>query len=187
MGLSDEQIDQVMTEAGKDLESQKQASAKAAADLVALQQQLDAANAQLTEAGKTIEGFKAMNVDQIKASADEWKAKAEQATKDAAAQVESMRFEHALERAVSGFSVYDPADVLHRLDRNALKLKDDGSVVGLEDQMKSLQSSAAHLFKSTTPDPKIVAGATQPPDTKEPLSGFLAAVYKGAGLEPKKQ
>ena len=54
----------------------------------------------LSDANKTIEGFKSMDVDAIKKSADEWKQKAEKAEKEAAEQIAQLRFDARLDNAI---------------------------------------------------------------------------------------
>lgn len=56
LGLTDEQIDFIMAENGKDVEAVK-------------------AKTTTAEAGKQIEAFKGMDIEGVKKSADEWKAK----------------------------------------------------------------------------------------------------------------
>ena len=81
----------------------------AKADYNARNETLKTAQAQLAEAGKAIEGFKALDVEGIRKAADEWKARAEQAEKDAAAQVAAVKFDAQLEAAIgkAGFVTAD--------------------------------------------------------------------------------
>lgn len=54
----------------------------------------------LSDANKTIEGFKSMDVDAIPKSADDWKQKAEKAEKEAAEQIAQLRFDARLDNAI---------------------------------------------------------------------------------------
>ena len=94
LGLEDDVIDQVMALHGVDLERHKQAAETSKAELEGVKKQL-------TDANTAIEGFKALDVDGIKKAADDWKAKAETAQKDAAAQVTALKFDHALDAALT--------------------------------------------------------------------------------------
>jgi hypothetical protein len=151
IGLTDEQIDKVMAANGQDIEAGK-------TKLTAATTEAEALKAQLTEAGKQIEAFKGMNIDQIKASADEWKTKAEQATADAQAQMAALRFDHALEAALTGAKAKDVVSVKANLKLGDLKLAEDGSIVGLNEQLAKVKETKDFLFESDKPAPKIVTG-----------------------------
>jgi len=64
LGLAEDVVDKIMSLHGSDIESHKTKLSTAATEL-------EGVKAQLLEAGKQIEAFKGMNIDQIKASADE--------------------------------------------------------------------------------------------------------------------
>ena len=73
LGLEDGVIDSIMALNGKAIETHKAAAQTAQAEL-------ETVKGQLAEAGATIESFKALKPEELKAAADDWKAKAEQAT-----------------------------------------------------------------------------------------------------------
>lgn len=85
LGLEKEAIDSIMALNGKDIEAHK-------AKISAAEAERDGLKSQLDEAGKAIEGFKSLDIDGIKKSADEWREKAEQAAKDAEAKVYQVRY-----------------------------------------------------------------------------------------------
>lgn len=66
--LTDEAIDKIMAENGKDIEGFK-------SKVSTLETERDGLKTQLDEANTQIEGFKELDVDGIKAAADEWKQK----------------------------------------------------------------------------------------------------------------
>lgn len=174
LGLSDEQIDKIMSLNGQDIEKHKQTAETAKATGDALKKQLDDATTQ-------IEAFKGMDIEAVKKSADEWKAKAEQASKDAEAQVSRLKFDHALDGALTGAKAKSLKAVKALLDLESLKLNDDGSIAGLEDQIKTImESKDGFLFESDKPEPKIVSGGNN--QTVGNISAFEAAARKGAGL-----
>lgn len=170
--LADDVIDKIMALHGKDVEAHKTAAETAQAEVKGLKDQLG-------EANTTIEGFKKLDVDGIKAAADDWKAKAEKAEADGQAQVAQLRFDHALSAALTGAKAKNPAAVRALLKTDDLKLKDDGTLVGLDDQLKAIRESDAYLFEDEGETPRIVAGGKAPPAA---LSTFEAAARKGAGL-----
>jgi len=174
-GLTDEVIDKIMQLHGQSVESQKSKLTTAETELSSLKKQLEEANQQ-------IESFKGMNIDQIRAAAEEWKAKAEQAQKDAQAQIQQLKFEHALDQALAGAKAKNVKAVRALLQMDALKLNEaDGSIVGLKEQLEKLQSEADYLFESDQPAPKVVAGGNN--QSVMNTDPFIAAFKRGAGLK----
>ena len=171
LGLEKEVIDSVMTLYGKDIEAHKAKLAEAQAERDGLKSQLD-------EASKTIDGFKALDIEGVKKSADEWKAKAEQAQKDAEAQVYKVRYESALADALKGHKAKNVKAVRALLNEADLKLTDEG-LVGLKEQLEKIKSENEFLFDSDEPRPRIVAGA----QNKTVISDLtVEAARKAAGL-----
>jgi predicted nucleic acid-binding Zn-ribbon protein len=176
LGLTEELADQIVVLHGKDIESHK-------TKLVTAQAELDGVKAQLAEAGTAIEGFKKLDVDGIKKAADEWKAQAEKAQKDAAAQISSLKFDHALEGALTGAKARNAKAVKALLQTDVLKLQEDGSIFGLEGQLETIKKDNDYLFESDTTQPKIVLGG----QNKSVLSDAVVdAARKAAGLPPIK-
>lgn len=174
LGLDDEEVIQkIIVLHGKDIEKNKTSLATAQAEL-------DGVKKQLAEANTQIESFKGMDVEGVKKSADEWKAKAESSQAEAAAQIQSLKFDHALEGALTGAKAKNAKAVRALLDMNALKLNEaDGSIVGLDEQIKKIMSESDYLFESETVTPKIVTGGQ--PKTVITDATVLAA-RKAAGL-----
>jgi len=173
LNLPDEAIDSIMALHGKDIESHK-------TKLVTLQTEVDGLKGQLTEAGAQIEKFKVMDVDGIKAAADDWKLKAEKAQTDAAAQLQSLKFDHALEGALTGAKAKNIKAVQSLLSRDALKFNDaDGTIIGLNEQLEKIKSENDYLFQDETPPPTIIKGGNNQSVLKDPQ---LDAMRKAAGL-----
>jgi len=174
-------IDKIMALHGKDIEQHKNDAATAQASVTTLQAQLDKANAQ-------IEDFKKLpDVAAVQKTAEEYKAAAEQAKKDADAQVAMLKFDHALAAALTGAKAKNPAAVRALLKVDDLKLADDGKVIGLDDQLTAIKSDNDYLFdaeEGTQPPPKIVAGGQPSSTTSDPL---WAAMLKGSGYTEPKQ
>ena len=176
-GLESNVLDSIIVLHGKDIEKHKTAVGTA-------QTEAEGLKGQLTEANTTIEGFKKLDVEGIKAAADEWKAKAEQAATDAAAQVATLRFDHALDGALVGAKAKNAKAVKALLKADDLKLAEDGTIVGLQEQLEKIKSESDYLFESDEPAPKIVAG-THP----KPIIGdaTVDAARKAAGLPVAKE
>ena len=81
LGLEKEVIDKIMAENGADIEKQKKAIEKATQDLEKYKAENEGLKTQLSEANTQIQSFKEMDIDGIKASAEEWKTKYETDTK----------------------------------------------------------------------------------------------------------
>lgn len=177
LGIEDEELQkQIMILHGKDIESHKTSLSEAQAQVEALQ-------GQLTEANTTIESFKELDVDGIKARADEWKTQAEQAKNQAEEQINQLKFDHALEGALAAAKAKNPKAVQALLNLEDLKLsQEDGSIVGLEKQLEAIKSENDYLFETDEKVPEIVTGAQ---GKKVQFDSFEAALRKGAGLPEK--
>lgn len=175
LGLTDDAIDQIMKLHGQDIESHKTA-------LTAATTELDTLKTQLTEAGKTIEGFKKLDIDGIKAAADEYKTKFEQAQADATKQVAALKFEHALDGALTGAKAKNPKAVKALLDMETLQKAYDektGTIVNFENHLKPVKEANDYLFDDAQPTPKIVTGG----QNKSVLSDAVSnAARVAAGL-----
>jgi len=172
LGIEDEAIDSIMALNGADIEKAKASSKQT-------QSELEAAKAQLQEATKTIEGFKAMDIDGIKKAAEEWKSKAEQATKEAEARIASMRFESSLNEALASARARNPKAVRALLSEADLKQTESGEIVGLKEQLEQIKSENEYLFESETPAPKIVSGGGEKQAINDTV---ILAARKAAGL-----
>jgi predicted nucleic acid-binding Zn-ribbon protein len=172
-GTADDVIDKIMAMHGQDIEGHKTKLSTAETEAAALKKQL-------TDANTTIEGFKKLDVDAIKAAADEWKAKAEAAQTEAAAQVSALKFEHALESALTGAKARNAKAVKALLDAGALKLNEaDGSIIGLKEQLEKIKSENEYLFEGESGDPKIVAKTNNQTILTDPV---INAARRAAGL-----
>lgn len=150
---------------------------------------LDAATAQtkeyqsqLAEANKQIESFKEMDIDGIKKAADDWKAKAEQAEKDATAKVQQIEFNFALESALRDSKAKNITAVSALLNKEGLKLV-DGKIIGLDEQISKIKADNDYLFESDKPVPKL-AGAT---DGKGNLQNITKEQFAKMGYNQRKE
>jgi membrane protein involved in colicin uptake len=171
--LTDEAIDEIMKLHGKSVEAHK-------AQLMEAEKQRETLQGQLEEANKAIEGFKELDVDGIKAAADDWKAKAEQAKQEAEAEIARLKFDHALEGALTGAKAKNIKAVKALLNFEELKLShEDGSIIGLDKQLEKVKADAEYLFESDKPTPTIVTKG----EGKNVLTdSMVLAARKAAGL-----
>lgn len=186
--LSKESIDAVMKIYGEDVNALKAAHDTALeavkGDTKTIQDQLDAANKQIAE-------FEKLDAVGLKAKIEEWKGKAEKFEQDLTAaqtareqEVAQIKFDHVLEAALKDAKVIDPGDVIHRLDRDVLKVSDDGkSVIGLEEQLKPIKENKPYLFDDSEEGQPRFSSRTN--SNNVGTDAFEAAMRKGAGLDPK--
>jgi len=170
--IAEELVDKIMALHGKSVEKHK-------ADFTAATTELEGIKTQLTEANTAIEGFKKLDIDGVKAAADEWRTKAEQAQAEAAAQISKLKFDHALDGALTGAKAKSLKAVKAHLEPDLLKLAEDGSISGLKEQLEKIQSENDYLFESDTPAPRVVAGGKNKNVLGDPM---VIAVRKAAGL-----
>jgi DNA repair exonuclease SbcCD ATPase subunit len=174
---TDEIIDAIMKLHGESVQANQ-------TQITDLTKQLETANGQITEANKQIEGFKNMKPEELQKAADDYKAKWEQAQADAKSQLAALKFDHALDGALTTAKARNPKAVRALLQTDLLKLADDGTVSGLKEQLEKIQADNDYLFNSEEPTPKIVAGGNNQPVITD---AFEAALLRGAGIEaPKK-
>ncbi|MFM8321008.1 MAG: phage scaffolding protein [Chloroflexota bacterium] len=173
LNVAEDVVDKIMALHGADIEGHK-------TKLAATQTELDGIKKQLGEANTAIEDFKKLDVDGVKKAADEWKTKAEQAQRDAAAQLAQLKFDHALDGALAGAKAKNSKAVKALLAQDGLKYNEaDGSIVGLKEQLEKIRSENDFLFESDTPAPKIVTGGS---NSQVIGDAVVLAARKAAGL-----
>lgn len=135
LGLDKETIDKIMAENGKDIEAEKSKA-------VAKEQELETIRENLTKANETIESYKDMNIDEIKASAEDWKSKCEGMEQKLTDVKNSAR----LEKEIAGFNSIDSDVLLKLINQEDLVYKDD-KIHGLEDQITKIKEGKPYLFQ----------------------------------------
>lgn len=167
--LSKEIIDAIMAENGSDIEAAK----KPFADYEGIK-------GQLAEAGKTIEGFKAMDIEGIKKAADDWKLKAETAEKDAAAKIADMEFNGLLDTAITAAKGRNPKALRGLLDVDTLKASKNQSE-DIKAALDKLKESDGYLFEDAQTLPPYAGGTGS-----APIGGDKNAFsFNFAGVRPK--
>jgi hypothetical protein len=120
--------------------------------------------AQVEEANKQIESFKGMDIDGIKKTADEYKAKFEQTQTEYDKKINDMQFGYALDSVLSGAKAKNATAVKALIDKDALKFV-DGKIIGIDEQLAKIKTDNDFLFESTDPQPNFSkgGGGGQPP------------------------
>lgn len=160
LGITDEDLQQqIIVMHGKDIEGIKGERDKALADVQDITQQMEAQAQQLETANTTIEGFKKMDIESIRQSADEYKEKYEAAVKEAADQVAQLKFEHALDGSLAAAKAKNVKAVRALLNMEELALDKDGNISGLEDQLTTIKEGNDFLFEPEGPPaPRVITG-----------------------------
>lgn len=65
--------------------------------------------------------------------------------------IKDITLTNAIKLAAIKAKAKDPADILAFIDKGKLELNEDGTIKGLDDQLKTLSESKAYLFGETTP------------------------------------
>ena len=182
LGIDEKTVFQIFAIHGKDLEKMKTSVSQ-------ITTERDALKTQLTEAGATIEGFKKLKPEELQAAADDYKAKWEQAQTESAAQLASLKFDHALDSALTSAKAKNPKAVSALLSKDALKFNEaDGSIIGLKEKLEAIQKDNDYLFASDVPPPPPPPVIVKGGNSQSVLgSTFADAARRGAKLpEPTK-
>lgn len=166
-GLTDEQIDFVMTENGKDVEKVK-------TKLTAAETARDDYKEQLETANTTIQGYKEMDIEGIKKSVTDWETKYNTDTKALQDKLDGQAYDFALKEFVNGYQFTSDLvkeAVIAQLKAKEFKLN-DGKFLGAEDFMKQLKEAnpSAFVDEEQKPQPKIVIPGVGKPTPGQKLT-----------------
>lgn len=146
LGLSDEQIDKIMAENGRDVERHKTAAETTKAELDGLKSQLSERDKQLKELQEG-SGDNAALKEQLAALETANKEQRTAFEKE----MQDLRFQSALNTELLKTDVVDADLIGVKLDKSKIKLNDDGTLAGLSEQLEGLKSSYSFLFKQAAP------------------------------------
>lgn len=136
IGLSKEQIADVMKMNGTDIENLKKENETLTTERDNYQTQFETAKA-------TLEGFEGKDFDAITKERDEWKQKAEQAERDFKKQIEARDYSDAVEKAADGLKFSSKSArkaFVAELLADPLKLK-DGKLLGFDDYVEAYKKN----------------------------------------------
>lgn len=175
--LSDEIIEQIMSEQGKhDGELQ--------ATITTLTTERDGLKTQLSDANAAIQSYKDMDIEGIKQSAADWETKYNTDTQALKDQLEGVKYSHAVETAISGIkftSTSAKKAFVSDLTAKGLTLQ-DGKLLGLDDFTKDYKESDPGAFAPDEPAPTITVGGGQKSQAGTASDSALRAAF---GLAPK--
>lgn len=157
LNLSQELIDKIMAENGKDIAAEQKKTSRAEQDRDTYKKQVDDLQTRLDNADDQIEKFKDMDVESIQKAADDWEQKAKDAETKANEKIQAMQFDYALSEALTGAKAKNAKAVKALLNMDGLKFN-EGEIIGLDKQLEALKSENDYLFESDKPAPRIVKG-----------------------------
>ncbi|MBR4672087.1 MAG: phage scaffolding protein [Bacilli bacterium] len=139
--LPKEVIDLLMDLNGKSINGLKQ-------ELEKVKTEKEGLETQLTEANQKIESFKEIDVDKIKAQADEWKKKYETDTKALKDSLSQKDYDYKISELTNGLKFSSNGakkSFINDLKEKGLKLEND-TLLGFDDFVKSYQETDPSAF-----------------------------------------
>jgi len=171
-GVTDEQIEMIFAERGKEITAEKEKYEQSQKNYAEITEQLKKAN-------ETIDGFKNINVDEIKANVEKYKAEAEQMKADHENYVKTQEFDTTLNSVLSEAKAKNLKAVRALLDIEKLKgsqnINDD-----IKTQLETIRKDNEYLFENATPAPTMTAGT----DGKSVTTDDRSKIREIMGLPP---
>ena len=151
-GLTDEQIQFVFAENSKDIKKLQDDNETLRTDIANTKQLL-------TDANKEIDGYKEMDIESIKKSANDWKQKYEDLEK----QKTQEEYERKIDNYISGLNMNDEVHaekLKSQIKEKELKFEDD-KLIGGDDIVKIYKEKYPHVFgnESKIKGIKVITGA----------------------------
>ncbi|QIB68259.1 hypothetical protein Ami103574_02545 [Aminipila butyrica] len=179
IGLTDEQVDKIMAENGKDVEKHKTEAETAKTVLSQTKTQLDEANSKIEE-------FKGLDVDGIKAAAEKYKTDFEKAQADHKIELDRIAYTSASEKFIDSLKPKDGLSrnaILAEFAKKEFKLDGDNFQGASEWAETFKKDNAAHFSDGNDGSSTSVSSGREHGDS---LSGsidkFVSAAMSGAGL-----
>lgn len=143
LGLSDEQIEKVMGENGKDVAAEVTKAKEMTIQVEDLKKQISQRDNDLADLKKQT-GSNA----ELQKQFEELQSKYESETKNLNQQLADQRMDAALDAAIHSAKGRNGKAIKALLDRSKLKLRDDGTLEGLD--LEAIKASDAYLFEIET-------------------------------------
>lgn len=177
MQLTKEQIDAIMDINGKDINNVK-------AKMDTVQAQLAKAQEAIAERDGQLETLKSStgDIEDLKKQLESLQTANAEKEAEYNAQLETIKMDAAIMQHLTG-QVHDEQLAASLIDRSKLIKNEDGTYIGLQEQLQGLKDTKKFLFKGTE-DPKPATGfkfGTEPAQSAG--SGIDAALDSAFGLE----
>lgn len=153
--ISDEVLDKIMAEAGKDVESHKQT-------ISTLTTERDGLKTQLDEANKSIQSYKDMDIDGIKAKASEWETKYKTDTKALEDKLAAQSYGYAVEKVAADIKFSSNGAkkaFLSDLTDKKLRLTEEGKLEGFNDFLEEYKKNDPAAFGTDDGKPFVAGGS----------------------------
>ena len=140
-GLTDEQVNFVMAENGKDLKKLQKENENLTHDRNTWKEKAETAE-------NTLKGFEGVDLETMQRELSDWKKKAEDAEKNAQAQIYERDFNDALKTELESVKFSSEAAkraIMAEIKDSGLKLK-DGKILGLNDLISQMKEKDASAF-----------------------------------------
>lgn len=150
LGIEDAVIDKIMAEHGKTVEKQKSNTEKEKQDSEKVKAELEEVKVQLEEANTQIQGFKDMDIEGVKKSADDWKAKYEADTKALKEKQSKMEYDFGVKEYLSQFdfvSDFTKKAFIEEFKSKEFKFE-EGKFLGADDFINNFKESNEGVFKA---------------------------------------
>ena len=148
LGLADDIVDQVLAENGKDIEKVEAKLNTANDQITSLQGQLEDRDGQLKDLKKS-----AGDNEELKQQIADLQKANEDTKKNLESQLQQTKVNSAINLALSGAKARDAKAVMPFINRDTLKLNEDGSVAGLKEQIEAVKKDKGFLFESDESKP----------------------------------
>ena len=140
-GLTDDQVNFVMAENGKDLKKLQKENENLTHDRDTWKEKAETAE-------NTLKGFEGVDLETMQRELSDWKKKAEDAEKNAQAQIYERDFNDALKTELESVKFSSEAAkraIMAEIKESGLKLK-DGKILGLNDLISQMKEKDASAF-----------------------------------------
>lgn len=152
----DELIEKINAEIGREFVPRAEFNAK--------NDELKSASQALAERDKQLEQLSGLEGDRnaLKAEINRLKSENKEAAEKYADEMKKIRINQAIEREISGIANPDALDIIPGLIKtDSIILNEDGSILGLKEQVQALKESRKSLFKTDGEKiPQFVRGQT---------------------------
>lgn len=150
LGITDENVDKIMAMNGRDIEKHKTAAETA-------QGQVTTLTGQIADRDKQLEDLKKVDAAALQNEITRLQGENTTAKQSYENALAAMKLDHALETAILGAGGKNAKAIKALLAVDKLKLKDDGSVDGLD--LEALKTSDPYLFSTVETKRKGAGGS----------------------------
>lgn len=154
LGLAKEIVDQIMAENGKDIESAKGDLDTEKNKSSELEKEIEGYRSQIKDRDKQLEGLKKStgNNEELQKKIEQLESDNKKASEDHSAEIVQLKIDSAVTSALTTAKAKNTVAVKALLNLNDVKLAEDGSVIGLKEQIENLTKGedTKFLFETTT-------------------------------------